>query len=152
MALLPTLLFAVYVFGLAALMIIIVGTVSCLAVEHFWCRFNGEKTSISDGSVVITGLLYSLTLPPGLPLWMVCLGAVVAVALFQTNRDYNLIQSLVFAVGAGLGFTLALSLMAGLREKLALTDTPALVQGTAITLMIAGILSLTFMGFAGLGT
>ncbi len=78
--------------------------------------------------------------------------AILAVALFQTNRDYNLIQSLVFAVGAGLGFTLALSLMAGLREKLALTDTPALVQGTAITLMIAGILSLTFMGFAGLGT
>ncbi len=78
--------------------------------------------------------------------------AILAVALFQTNRDYNLIQSLVFALGAGLGFTLALLLMAGLREKLELSDTPALVQGTAITLMIAGILSLTFMGFAGLGT
>ena len=78
--------------------------------------------------------------------------AILAVALFQTNRDYNLIESLVFALGAGLGFMLALLLMAGLREKLALATVPQLVQGTAATLMIAGILSLTFMGFAGLGT
>lgn len=73
-------------------------------------------------------------------------------ALFQTNRDYNFIESLVFALGAGLGFTLALLLMAGLREKLELSTVSEFMQGSAITLMIAGILSLTFMGFAGLGT
>jgi len=77
--------------------------------------------------------------------------AILAVALFQTNRDYNFIESIIFALGAGAGFTLALLLMAGLREKLELASVPELVQGTAITLMIAGILSLTFMGFAGLG-
>jgi len=78
--------------------------------------------------------------------------AILGVALFQTNRSYNLLQSLVFATGAGLGFTLALILMAGVREKLQLADVPDIAQGTAIALMIAGILSLTFMGFAGLGS
>jgi electron transport complex protein RnfA len=77
--------------------------------------------------------------------------AILGLVLFQTNRDYNLLQSLVFAAGAGAGFTLALVLMAGIREKLALARLPDIVQGTAISLMVAGILSLAFMGFAGLG-
>ena len=78
--------------------------------------------------------------------------AILAVALFQTNRGYGLLQSAVFALGAGCGFTLALLLMAGLREKLELVRTPDIVKGTAITLMLAGLLSLCFMGFAGLFT
>ena len=78
--------------------------------------------------------------------------AILGVVLFQTNRDYSFVQALVFALGAGAGFTLALVLMAGVREKLELADTPSIAQGAAITLIIAGILSLTFMGFAGLGS
>lgn len=77
--------------------------------------------------------------------------AILGVALFQSNRDYNLVQCLVFAAGAGAGFTLALVLMAGIREKLELAALSDVVQGAAITLMVAGILSLAFMGFAGLG-
>jgi electron transport complex protein RnfA len=77
--------------------------------------------------------------------------AILGLALFQTNKGYDFIQSIVYALGAGIGFTLALILMAGIREKLELASVPELVQGTAITLMIAGILSLSFMGFAGLG-
>ena len=77
--------------------------------------------------------------------------AILGVALFQTARAYNLIQSLVFSLGAGVGFTLALLLMSGLREELALADVPNLVRGAALTLMLAGILSLSFMGFGGLG-
>jgi electron transport complex protein RnfA len=77
--------------------------------------------------------------------------AILAVALFQTNRNYGLVQALVFSFGAGVGFTLALVLMSGLREELELADVPNLVKGTALTLMIAGVLSLSFMGFAGLG-
>lgn len=76
---------------------------------------------------------------------------VLGVALFQTSREYNFLQSLVFSVAGGLGFTLALLLMAGLREKLELADLPSVSQGTALTLMLAGMLSLAFMGFAGLG-
>lgn len=77
--------------------------------------------------------------------------AILAVALFQTNKGYGLLQSGVYAVGAGMGFTLALVLMAGLREQLEFAEVPNVVKGTAITLLIAGILSLSFMGFSGLG-
>jgi electron transport complex protein RnfA len=76
--------------------------------------------------------------------------AILGVALFQTNRGYGFVQCIVFALGAGMGFTLALVLIAGLREKLELAKTPDLVKGTAITLILAGLLSLCFMGFAGL--
>ena len=76
--------------------------------------------------------------------------AILGLALFQTNRGYGFVQCIVFALGAGAGFTLALVLMAGLREKLELAKTPDLVKGTAITLVLAGLLSLCFMGFAGL--
>jgi len=77
--------------------------------------------------------------------------AVLGLALFQTAKDYNLLQSLVYSVGAGVGFTLALMLMAGLREKLELARLPSVSQGAAMSLMLAGLLSLAFMGFAGLG-
>lgn len=76
--------------------------------------------------------------------------AILAVALFQTNKGYGFLQSIVYAAGAGIGFTLALVLMAGLREKMELGNTPEIVKGTAITLIIAGFLSVCFMGFAGL--
>ena len=77
--------------------------------------------------------------------------AILGLALFQTNRDYNFLQCLAFSLGAGAGFTLALLLMAGLREKLELADVPDVSTGAAMSLMLAGLLSLAFMGFAGLG-
>lgn len=77
--------------------------------------------------------------------------AVLGVALFQTAREYSFTQALTFATAGGLGFTLALLLMAGLRERLRLATVPNVVQGTALSLMLAGLLSLAFMGFAGLG-
>jgi electron transport complex protein RnfA len=77
--------------------------------------------------------------------------AILALALFQTNKDYGLVQCLVYALGGGAGFTLALVLMAGLRERLALAGTPDIVRGTALALVVAGLLSVAFMGFAGLG-
>jgi electron transport complex protein RnfA len=78
--------------------------------------------------------------------------AVLGIALFQTAREYSFTQSLTFAVAGGAGFTLALLLMAGLRERLRLAIVPNVVQGTALSLMLAGLLSLAFMGFAGLGS
>lgn len=76
--------------------------------------------------------------------------AILGLAIFATNRGYGLLESVVFALGAGGGFTLALVLMAGLREETELSDVPALMRGTALNLLLAGILSLAFMGFAGL--
>ena len=78
--------------------------------------------------------------------------AILGLALFQTNKGYGFIESFVYALGAGAGFTLALVLIAGLREQLDFADVPDVVKGTALTLLIAGILSLSFMGFAGLGS
>lgn len=77
--------------------------------------------------------------------------AILGVALFQTFREYSFLQSLAFSLGAGAGFTLALMLMAGLRERLELSAVPDVSKGAALTLMLAGMLSLAFMGFAGLG-
>jgi electron transport complex protein RnfA len=77
--------------------------------------------------------------------------AVLAVALFQTSKGYNLPQSLIYSFGGGAGFTLALVLMAGIREQLEFSEVNGLVKGTALVLFVAGILSLSFMGFAGLG-
>lgn len=77
--------------------------------------------------------------------------AILGLALFQTNRDYDFTQSVVYSLGAGAGFALALVLMAGVREKLDLADVPKLVKGTAAAFVVAGILSMGFMGFAGLG-
>ncbi len=77
--------------------------------------------------------------------------AVLGVALIQTLRDYSLLQSLAFAAGSGAGFTLALVLLAGLRERARLVEVPDIAQGSAVVLMLAGMLSLAFMGFAGIG-
>ena len=76
--------------------------------------------------------------------------AILGLAIFATNRGYGLLEGLIFALGAGAGFTLALVLMAGIREEVEMSDVPALLRGTAMNLIIAGILSMAFMGFAGL--
>jgi electron transport complex protein RnfA len=76
--------------------------------------------------------------------------AILGLAIFQTNRGYSLLEGLAFALGAGLGLTLALVLMASMREETERAEIPALVRGTALSLILAGSLSLAFMGFAGL--
>lgn len=76
--------------------------------------------------------------------------AILGLAIFQTNRGYGFLQGMAFAVGAGLGLTLALVLMASIRENTELADIPEVAKGTALIFIIAGCLSLAFMGFAGM--
>ena len=76
--------------------------------------------------------------------------AILGLAIFQTNRGYGFLEGIFFALGAGLGLTLALVLMASIRENSETADVPAIVKGMALVLIIAGSLSLAFMGFAGL--
>ncbi|MBT8190863.1 MAG: electron transport complex subunit RsxA, partial [Bacteroidia bacterium] len=76
--------------------------------------------------------------------------AILGLALFSTNKGYGFIEGLIYALGAGLGVTLALVLMAGIREETRLLDIPDIIKGTSLNLIIAGILSMAFMGFAGL--
>lgn len=78
--------------------------------------------------------------------------AILGLALFQTTRKYNLMEGIVFAVGAGLGLTLALSLMASIRERMDVADVPALAKRMGLVMIIASCLSMAFMGFAGMGS
>lgn len=76
--------------------------------------------------------------------------AILGLALIITSEAYSFIESVVFGFAAGVGFTLAIVLMAGLRENLEFADVPGVLKGVPITLLIAGIMALAFMGFSGL--
>lgn len=76
--------------------------------------------------------------------------AILGLALLIPLNDFNFIESIVFGFGAGVGFTLAIVLMAGLRENLQFSDVPEALRGVPITLIIAGIMAMAFMGFSGL--
>lgn len=76
--------------------------------------------------------------------------AVLGVAILLVQNEFTLVQSVVFAVASALGFTLAIVLFAGLREKLELSDVPKAMKGVPIALLTAGLLAMAFMGFSGL--
>ena len=78
--------------------------------------------------------------------------AILGLATFQTGLGYSYIDGLFYALGAGLGVTLALVLMASIREKMELSDVPAVARNMGLVLIIAGTMSLAFMGFSGLFT
>ncbi len=78
--------------------------------------------------------------------------AVLAVALLAVRQEFSLLESVIFAIGASLGFSLALVIMAGIRERLELAEMPDVLRGSAVTLITAGILSLAFLGFKGIIT
>lgn len=76
--------------------------------------------------------------------------AVLGVAILNVQLDYNLFEAVVFSVSAAVGFTLALVIMAGIRERMELTFIPQHFRGVSLALIIAGILSIAFMGFQGM--
>jgi electron transport complex protein RnfA len=76
--------------------------------------------------------------------------AVLGVAVLNIQKEHTFWEAIIFAFGASIGFALALILFAGIRERLDLADVPKSLRGTAIALITAGLLSLAFMGFAGL--
>lgn len=78
--------------------------------------------------------------------------AIMGLALFISLKNYTFVEGVFYALGAGIGFTLAIVLMAGIREDLDLADVPKSMRGVPITLITAGLLALAFMGFAGMIT
>lgn len=75
---------------------------------------------------------------------------ILGVAILVIPKNFNLIESVVFAVSTALGFALALTLFAGIREQLSLTNVPKSMQGIPIALIAAGLLAMAFMGFSGI--
>lgn len=76
---------------------------------------------------------------------------ILAVSLFMVLRNYNFSQTLLFTFGSGVGWALAISIIAAIREKLLLiADIPGGLKGAGITMVVAGILALAFMGFSGM--
>jgi len=75
---------------------------------------------------------------------------VLAVPLLSVESDFSFVKSIVLAVGSGMGFALALVLMASLREKLVYADVPKPLEGMGVAFILAGMLSLAFLGFSGM--
>ncbi|MCB1756377.1 MAG: electron transport complex subunit RsxA [Gammaproteobacteria bacterium] len=76
--------------------------------------------------------------------------AVLGVALLNVQKEHSFLESLIYGFGSAIGFTLVLVLFAGLRERLALSSVPVMFSGAPIAFVVAGLMSLAFMGFAGL--
>ena len=76
--------------------------------------------------------------------------AILGASLFMVLRNYDFIRSVTFGLGSGLGWALAIALMAGLREKMGYSNVPAALQGTGVVMLIAGVIAMVFMGFAGM--
>lgn len=74
----------------------------------------------------------------------------LGIAILAVQKHYDLLMSVIYAASTAIGFTLALILMAGIREQINLNETPKGIQGFPISLITAGLLSLAFMGFAGI--
>ncbi len=149
--------------GLAVIFVMLVSSTCAYGINTLLVRFELEflrlicyiaviASSVQLVEMVIKKFSPALFRTLGIFLPLITTNcAILGLALFQTNREYNFPQCLAFSLGAGAGFTLALMLMAGLREKLELAKVPDVSRGAALSLMLAGMLSLAFMGFAGLG-
>jgi electron transport complex protein RnfA len=149
--------------GLAVIFVLVVSSTCAYLINIVLVRFDLEFLRLISYIAVIASAvqLVEMTIKKFSPALFRTLGiflplittncCVLGLAIFQTSRAYTYPQCLAFSVGAGAGFTLALVLMAGLREKLELADVPDVTMGAAMSVMLAGLLSLAFMGFAGLG-
>lgn len=76
--------------------------------------------------------------------------AILGVAIVVIQKDFSLVESVVYAVSTAIGFTLALTIFAGIREQLNWSEVPKAMKGTPIALITAGLLALAFMGFSGI--
>jgi electron transport complex protein RnfA len=149
--------------GGAVMFVMLISSMSAYGIHAFLVSINAPFLQLISYIVVIasTVQLVEMFIKKISPALFKSLGiflplittncAILAVALFQTSKGYGFLQSVVYSLGAGAGFLLALVLIAGIREQLNFAEVPSISKGTALTLFIAGILSLCFMGFAGLG-
>jgi len=150
--------------GLATMLVMLVSSLCAYFINMVLVAFNIEFLRLIAYIAVIASAVQLVEMsmkkfsPPlfralGIFLPLITTNcAILGLALFQTFREYNFLQSLVYSLGAGGGFVIAIVLMASLRERLEFSKVPSVSHGAALAVMLAGLLSLTFMGFAGLGS
>jgi len=149
--------------GVSVMFVIIVSSILAYGTNLILLRFHAEYLRIITYIVIIasTVQLTEMFIKKNSPALFRAMGvylplittncAVLAVPLFQTSRNYTLVQSVVFAIAASGGYTMAIVILSLVRERVELSDVPNLAKGTALTLVLAAILSMAFMGFGGMG-
>ncbi len=154
---------AVGMTGAVTFVMLIATIVTWLLQKYVLVQFNIEYLQTITFILVIASLVQMVEIvlkkvsPPlyqalGIFLPLITTNcAVLGVAIMAaTNKDFGLLESTVFAIANAIGFGLALIIFAGIREQLDFADVPKYMKGAPIALIVAGILALAFMGFAGL--
>ena len=134
------------------------GALAWIGLENVDLSFLGLVTYI--GVIAALVQILEMTLDRYFPALYNALGiflplitvncAILGGSLFMVERDYDFSESLVYGVGSGFGWALALVALAGIREKLKYSDVPNGLQGLGVTFIIVGLMSMAFMGFSGI--
>ncbi len=153
---------AAFGMGIATTFVLLVTSMGCYAVNSFvLIPYNLQSLDLIMDIVVIAltvqlveiairFISYDLYNALGIYLPLITTNCVVlGLVLLQNSLQFSFSEATAFALGAGSGFTLVLTLFAAIRERLAISDVPEPFKNTAIALITAGLLSLAFMGFAG---
>jgi electron transport complex protein RnfA len=149
--------------GLATTFVLTVSSVCSYLVNHYLLEPLGLEYLRTIGFILVIAVVVQFTemlMHKTSPLLYQVLGiflplittncAVLGVALLNVQQDHGFIASMLYGFGAAVGFSLVLVLFAGMRERVAVSDVPEPFQGNAIALITAGLMSMAFMGFAGL--
>jgi len=149
--------------GLAVIFVMTIASLACsLAYDYLLVPLRLEFLNIIVFILVIATLVqiveifikrYSEGLYRSLGIYLPLITtncAVLGVAFLNLNENYNIIESVISGLAAGIGFTLALLLMSGIRERLELMDVPKPFKGLPIAFITASLMSLAFLGFAGM--
>jgi Na+-translocating ferredoxin:NAD+ oxidoreductase subunit A len=149
--------------GMAVTLVMLISSiVTSVIYNYLLLPFNVEFMQIVIYILVIAALVQivelvikrtNITLYNALGIYLPLITtncAVLGITLINSGENYTIVESMVSALGAGLGFTLVLIIMSGIREKLELADTPPAMKGLPIAFITAALLALAFMGFNGL--
>lgn len=133
------------------------GALAWIGLPHVNLSFLGLVTYIAVIAAMVQ--ILEMTLDRYFPALYNALGiflplitvncAILGGSLFMVERSYTFSQSIVYGIGSGFGWALAIAALAGIREKLKYSDVPDGLQGLGITFIITGLMSLAFMGFSG---
>ena len=154
---------AAFSMGVAVTFVLVLTAVASWAINHWiLIPYDLQYLQIVAFILVIASLVQFVemfvrkTSPPlyqamGIYLPLITVNCVImGLALLASLKDYDFAETVVFGVGAGAGFTLAIVLMAAIREQLELADVPEAFKEAGIALVVAGIMALAFLGFSGM--